>query len=73
MNEKKIIEARKMLLKYVADVIAEKEITQEEIAYKSGFVQSHISRMLSGKFPPTLDNFLKICEATGVRFFIKNK
>lgn len=29
--------------------------------------------MLSGKYPPSLDNFIKLAEAIGVYFFIIDK
>jgi transcriptional regulator with XRE-family HTH domain len=48
-------------------------ITQEEAAKKSGFIQSNISRMLAGKFAPTLDNLIIMCEAVGLKVELKSK
>ncbi|MBA3664018.1 MAG: helix-turn-helix transcriptional regulator [Bacteroidetes bacterium] len=70
---KKIETARKMLLDYLSKRIKEKEITQEELAKKTGFTQSNISRMLSAKFPPTLDNLLTLCEAANCYIFVIDK
>lgn len=47
-------------------------ITQEEVAQKSGFIQSNISRMLAGKFAPTLDNLLILCDAVGLRLEVRS-
>lgn len=71
--EKVFKEARIMLCNYLRDQAIEKKISQEEIASKTGFTQSNVSRMLSGKYPPTLDNFMKLAVAVDCYFFIENK
>lgn len=73
MKDQKIIEARILLCEYLRKTAIEKGIYQEEIANKTGFTQSNVSRMLSGKYPPSLDNFIKLAEAIGVYFFIIDK
>lgn len=73
MKNDKIVEARKMLLNYLKEQIEAKNITQEELAEKTGFLQSGISRMLNGKFPPTLDNLLTLCEAANCYIFVIDK
>lgn len=73
MSNEKIIEARKMLLQYLQDRIKEKGITQEDLAGKTGFSQSNISRMLSAKYPPTLDNLLTLCDAADCYIFVIDK
>ncbi len=70
---KKIETARKMLLDYLTDRIKEKGITQEDLAKKTGFTQSNISRMLNAKYPPTLDNLLTLCEAANCYIFVIDK
>lgn len=70
---KKIETARKMLLDYLKEAIEEKGITQEELAIKTGFKQSNISRILSAKYPPTLDNLLSLCDAANCYVFIIDK
>ena len=72
MNEK-IIEARKMLCRYLVNVAKEKGISQYEIAAKTGFLQSNVNRMLQGRYAPTLDNFIRLAEAVGVYFFVIDK
>ena len=68
MSEK-IKTARKMLLAH----IKEQGFTQAELAEKTGFTQSNISRMLNADFSPTLDNFIKLCEAANCYIFIIDK
>lgn len=73
MTDLKIYEARKLLCKHLASLAKEKNISHETIAEKTGFSRSNVSRMLSAKYSPTLDNFMKICEAIDVYFFIIDK
>ncbi len=70
---KKIETARKILLEYIALQIKEKGLTQDYIAKKTGFTQSNVSRMLSAKYPPTLDNLLVLCEAANCYIFVIDK
>lgn len=62
-----------MLLDYIRDQMEAKNITQEMVAERTGFTQSNISRMLSAKYPPTLDNLLMLCEAASCFIFIIDK
>lgn len=55
--------ARKMLIEFVKQYAEFKGVTQKQIADRTGFTQGNISRILSAKYPPTLDNFLKIAGA----------
>ena len=59
-----------LLLKEIAD---QKNITQNEIADKSGLRQSHISRFFSLKYCPNLDTFLKVAKAIKVNFFFEDQ
>lgn len=45
----------------------DKGITHQAIADITGFKQANVSRLLSGKYIPRLDNFLKLCEAIGIQ------
>ncbi len=65
--------ARQMLCRYIQTLAKEKGISQKEIAEKTGFTESNVSRMLAGKYPPTLDNFIKLAEAVNCYFFILDK
>jgi DNA-binding phage protein len=73
MKDEKIIEARKMLCKYLADVAREKGLSSYKIAELTGFKQQNVSRMLLGHYAPTLDNFIMLCEAIQTYIFIIDK
>lgn len=70
INEEKYKTARHMLCRYLFDQAREKGITQEVIAQRTGFTRNNVSRMLSGKYSPSLDNFLRLSEAVGCHFVI---
>jgi len=59
MNDVKIIEARKMLCSYLAQVAKEKGITTYDIANLTGFQRTNVSRMINGRYSPSLDNSIK--------------
>lgn len=62
--------ARKMLVEFVKQSAIESGITQAEIAALTGLKQSNIARVLSGKYSPTLDTFLKIAGALNLHLDI---
>lgn len=71
MNENKSSwEILVLLLKKIAK---DKGITQEEIAQKTGLLQSNVSRVFSLAYVPRLDTFLAIAGAIGVNFFLEDK
>lgn len=73
MSDEKYQEARRMLCRYIVNVAKEKGITQEQIAEKTGFTQSNISRMLAGRYSPSLENFIRLAEAVDTYFFVIDK
>lgn len=73
MNEEKITEARKMLCQYLSLVAKEKGLSTYKIAEITGFKQQNVSRMFAGRYAPSLDNFIKLCDAIGVYIFILEK
>lgn len=73
VNEEKYKEARKRLLRYLYELAKERGITQEEIAQKTGFTRNNVSRMLAGRYTPTLDNFIRLAEAIDRDVLIANK
>jgi transcriptional regulator with XRE-family HTH domain len=73
MKKQKIIQARIMMCNYLRDIAKEKGITHEQIAIATGFQSNNISRMLSGKYAPSLDNFIILCDAINTYFFIIDK
>jgi predicted transcriptional regulator len=72
MTDIKIEAARRRLLDAIREHMDANNITQEDAAKKTGFIQSNIIRMLAGKFPPTLDNLLILCEAVGLRLEVRS-
>jgi len=73
VNEEKYKEARVMLCRYLHNLAQEKGITQQEIAEKTGFTRNNVNRMLSGRYSPSLDNFIRLAEAIDSYFFIIDK
>jgi transcriptional regulator with XRE-family HTH domain len=59
-----------LILKEIAD---QKNVTQQEIADKSGLLQSNVSRFFSLKYKPTLDTFLQVAKAIKVNFFFEDQ
>jgi transcriptional regulator with XRE-family HTH domain len=59
-----------LLLKEIAQ---QKGITQQEIAERTGYLQSHIGRVFSLRYVPKMDTFLIIAKAVGVNFFFEDK
>ncbi|NCU32526.1 MAG: XRE family transcriptional regulator [Candidatus Moranbacteria bacterium] len=66
-------EARMILLQYLRQVAAEKKITHAHIAEKTGFSRNNVSRMLMGRYSPSLENFIKLAEVIDVYIFIIDK
>jgi len=73
MNENKYLQARLTLCLFLKSEAENKGITQQQIADKCGWHQQTVQRMLSGKFSPSLDNFIKLADAIGVNFFMESK
>ncbi len=59
------MDAKKLLGKNIRRIRIKKGISQEQLAMRTGVTQSHISRIESGNFNPTLDTIAKIAEALG--------
>ena len=68
VNDKdKYVEKRRVLLQRLADIAKEKNITHDMISERTGFIRNNVSRMFAGKYPPSLDNFLMLCDAVEVK------
>lgn len=65
--------ARKMLLDYIRAQAREKGISHNELARRSGLIQSNVTRMLAGKYSPTLDNLIRLAEAANCHLFVIDK
>jgi transcriptional regulator with XRE-family HTH domain len=69
-DEKYQVETR-MLLNQLKDFAKEKGITEQQIADKTGFIQSNVNRMFAGKYSPLLDNFIQLADAIGYHIVLK--
>lgn len=63
MNQEEIIKKRIEMLKELEQFSIENGVSLKDISEKSGLIESNIFRLFSGKFSPSLDNFLKIKKA----------
>jgi transcriptional regulator with XRE-family HTH domain len=52
-------------LQELAHIAKEKGFTQLEIAKKTGFTQNNVSRLLAGRYSPSMDNLIKLADAIG--------
>ncbi|HRY32096.1 MAG TPA: helix-turn-helix transcriptional regulator [Bacteroidales bacterium] len=73
MADEKIIEARKLLCRYLADTAKSKGLSTYKLAAITGLHPANISRVFSGRYAPTLDTIIRLGEAIGVYFFIIDK
>lgn len=62
-----------ILMKLIGAILEKKGITHQQIADLTGFERSSVTRMLSGKFSPSLANFLKIIDAVGLMIYLQDK
>jgi transcriptional regulator with XRE-family HTH domain len=73
MNEKVLLEARKMIAGFIKNRRNELEITQQELADKCGVGVNTIRRMEDARFWPNLKQMLTICNALDLFFFVEEK
>ncbi len=73
MKQQKAVQTRLMLCNYLRELAKEKSITHKQIAEKTGFLENNVSRMLAGRYAPTLDNFIILCVAINSFIFIIDK
>ena len=71
MGDEKYQEETRMLLNKLKELAHEKGITEQQIADKTGFIQSNVNRMFAGKYSPLLDNFIELADAVGYHIEIK--
>lgn len=57
-----------LILAQMNEIIAKKQLKQEELAKRMNMSQPNLNMILNGKKPKfTLDTVLRFCEATGVK------
>jgi transcriptional regulator with XRE-family HTH domain len=71
MREEIYQEEMRRLLSTLKEKAKEKGITEQQIADKTGFIQSNVNRMFAGKYSPLLDNFLELADAVGYHIELK--
>jgi transcriptional regulator with XRE-family HTH domain len=67
MKNDKYTDSARMLMNFLKSQAKEKAISESEISRRTGLQQQNVNRLFIGKYLPSLDNFLKIGEAIGVR------
>ena len=73
MKNDKYTESARMLVDFLKAQAKEKRITETEIARRTGLKQQNVNRLFSGKYLPSLDNFLKISDAIDFQIEVKPK
>jgi transcriptional regulator with XRE-family HTH domain len=71
MGDEKYQEETRILLNRLKELAKEKGITDQQIADKTGFIQSNVNRMFAGKYSPLLDNFIELADAVGYHIELK--
>jgi len=73
MNNQPTEQHWQVLVLLLKNIAAEKGITREQIAEKTGMKASSISRIFSLRYRVTLANFIAIAQAVGVNFYFESK
>lgn len=68
-----IEEKRKELCRRIQAVATANNINHIAISEATGFQPSNVSRIMSGKYAPTLDNLIKLCDAVEIEIQFKDK
>jgi len=62
-----------ILLAFLREIALQKGLTHQEIADRTGWTATNVSRILSAKYAPSLPNFLKLAHAIEINFFFESK
>ena len=73
MKFNKVSQDYKQLNMFIRDVMREKKISQESLAYSLNQTQGNISQKLSGKTDWTMWEILNVFEVLGIDFDYKEK
>jgi len=66
-------EAYKILSNYLSQVAESHNLSNAEVAEKCGLQPQTVKRIFEGKYPPSLEVFIRLCEACNVYLFIVDK
>lgn len=64
---------RKRLVEFLRQYAADNGVTQDELAHRTGLHPSNINRLLSGRYSPSIDIFLRITDALRLRVDLVDK
>jgi len=70
-QDEKFQEVTRILLNKLKDFAKEKGITEQQIADKTGFIQSNVNWMFAGIYSPLLDNFIDLADTIGYQIELK--
>jgi len=73
MNKEKSNEHWKVLVLILRKVAESKNISQQEIANRTGMLRTNVNRVFQLKYCPKLDTFILIANAVGVNFFFEDR
>lgn len=62
--------ARRLMIEHLRQYAEFKGITHEDLARAAGMKRSSVTRLLSGRFDPKMETFLKIAAAMHMRVMI---
>lgn len=62
-----------VLVLLLKEIAADKGLTQQDIADKTGLQRSNIARVFSLKYSPNLKTFIAIAQAVGINFYFEDK
>jgi len=58
---------RQHVLEHLKGIAQEQGITDEFLAERCGWRTSSVERIMAGRFSPSLDQLIKLCQVIGVR------
>lgn len=73
MNEKNLFECRSLIAGFISSRRHEMGITQQKLSEATGLGIQTIKRMEDAKFWPNLKQFLIVCNALDMYFFVEEK
>lgn len=63
----------KILILFLRKIAESKNISQKEIANRTGMLRTNVNRIFNLQYCPKLNTFLAIANAIGINFFFSDK
>lgn len=60
------------MLDYILEIAESKDLTKDQLSAKAGFHRQQVSKWTARSSDPTLNNFIRLCKAAGVRLILQN-